>query len=389
MVQIFGTRNIPVEVISHQKDQAGRSKYAKWIKSPDPISSPEAFKSFLIDYCKKQKVKSVVIPSMDQWAYLLAQCELEKKGIAYSVVDTTDTLTLLLNKDQFNRYCEEKGFSIPKIFTISDYTAIPDASFPLVAKPNFRMSPSNKADKANLTNEINKYRLCKFNSKEELASFIESTPQIIKERLVLQEYISGNSDCMITYGVYCENGKIIGDFEGRKVRGYPHDYGDCMVGKQEEIPEFIKQESVELLKELNYSGIAEVEYKIDSKKGSCHLIEINPRSWSWVGITQYTKHNLPLIAYQSKLGLPIQQNPDEVKGKEVYFRRRSYDRFNCIYRYKKSFPTWSMSIKDWKNSFKGKFVYDIEMAHQDYGQWIYTFLKNNFILYVNWFIRKK
>lgn len=389
MAQIFGKENIPVEVISDIKDQAGRSKYAKWVKSPNPISDPNGFKAFLITHCKSQKEKPVVIPSMDQWAYLLAQCELEQKNIAYTVVDDVETLTLLLNKDQFNSFCEEKKYSIPKLFSLNTFMDIPDDSFPLVAKPNFRMSPDDEGENESLSNEVNKYRLRKFKNKEELSVFIENTPPKIQQLLVLQEYISGISDTMITYGVYCENGEVLGSFEGRKVRGYPHDYGDCMVGKQEKVPDFIRNESHEILKAINYNGIAEVEYKIDSEKGTCHLIEINPRSWSWVGITQFTKFNLPLIAYQSKLGLEIGENPQEIKDIEVYFRRRTYDRFNCLYRYKRSYPKWNMTAKSWKNSFKGKFIYDIESSHKDYAQWIYTYLKNNFILYVNWFIRNR
>jgi D-aspartate ligase len=389
MTQIFGKEGIPVEVMADIKDQAGRSKYAKWIKSPNPINAPNAFKNFLTAHCKKHHIKPVIIPSMDQWAFLLAQCDLEKKGLAYTVVDTIETLSLVLNKDQFNNYCEEKKFSIPKIFSIAHFNTIPASSFPLIAKPNFRMSPDQEEAEESLSAAVNRYRLRKFLSKEELQLFIEKTPRRILDLLVLQEYISGNSDCMITYGVYCENGNVLGDFEGRKVRGYPHEYGDCMVGKQEKIPAFIKAESQQLLKAINYNGIAEVEYKIDSQKGSYHLIEINPRSWSWVGITQFTKHNLPLLAYQSKLGLTATENKQEVKDKEVLFRRRTYDRFNCLYRYKKTYPAWSMSKNAWKKSFEEKFVYDIEAAHKDYMQWIYTFLKNNLILYVNWFLRNK
>lgn len=391
MAQIFGVKNIGVIVMSNKKSHAGRSRYAKWVKSPCPLTSPKKFMDFLENFCRNEKDKPVVIPSMDQWAFLLAKCNLEKKNIAFSVVDDISTLSLLLNKDKFNYFCEEKQFSIPRIYELENHHNIPDEAFPVVAKPNFRMSPDkgNEEENSDLSAKVNRYRLRKFIDNAELKQFVHTTPAEILNLLVLQEYIAGNSDRMITYGVYCENGEILGDFEGRKVRGYPHDYGDCMVGKQEQTPEFIKKEAKTILKEINYNGIAEVEYKIDSEKGSCHLIEINPRSWSWVGITQFTKYNLPLLAYESKLGLPKSKNRDEVKSTEVYFRRKTYDRFNCLYRYKKTFPSWSMSAKEWKNSFKGKFVYDIEAANKDYGQWFYTFIKNNLVLYINWFIRNK
>lgn len=391
MAQIFGLENIETVIMSNKKSHAGRSKYAKWVKCPCPLSSPNKFIDFLENYCKKEKDKPVVVPSMDQWAFLLAKSNLEEKNLAYSVVDDISTLSLLLNKDQFNHFCEEKQFSIPRIFDLDNYQNIPDQVFPVVAKPNFRMSPDkgNEEENSDLSAKVNRYRLRKFIDSEELKKFIDTTAKEILNLLVLQEYIEGNSDCMITYGVYCKNGEILGSFEGRKVRGYPYDYGDCMVGKQETAPKFIQEEASKVLKAIEYNGIAEVEYKKDSLKGTYHLIEINPRSWSWVGVTQYTKYNLPLMAYRSKLGLKLEENPNEIKDKEVYFRRKTYDRFNCLYRYKKSFPKWSFSAKEWRESFENKFVYDIETAHKDYWQWIYTWAFNNLVLYINWFIRNK
>lgn len=389
MVQIFGKENIPVDVLSDVKDHAGRSKYANWIKTPNPIHAPENFKKFLIAYCKKEASKPVVIPSMDQWAYLLSQCNLEKNRLAHAVVDCPETLKILLNKDDFSNFCTKNGFSVPKKYEFQNVQNIPSESFPLVIKPNFRMNPSGTAEQSITSAELNKLRFVIIRNKLELDTFIQTHPHTILSELVLQEYISGFSDSMITYGVYAKNGEIIGAFEGRKVRGYPHEYGDCIVGKESDIPIQIKEEAKQLLRTLNYSGIAEIEYKQDSIKGSCHLIEVNPRSWSWIGITQFTEHNLPLIAYRDKLGLPQLPNSSRIEDQEIYFRRRSYDRFNCLYRYPKFFPAWAMSRSKWKKFFNGKFTYDIETANKDYAQWAYTYLKNNIILYTNWFLRNK
>lgn len=140
---------------------------------------------------------------------------------------------------------------------------------------------------------------------------------------------------------------------------------------------------------MNYSGIAEVEYKRDTVHKAFRLIEINPRSWSWVGITQFTAHNLPMLAYLSKTGQELPTSNPNQKQKKVVFKKAIPDRFNALYRYPKTFPKWQQSRKQLKTEFKEDFVMRAEFMHKDYWQWIYSWCFENAVLYINWFIRKK
>lgn len=386
MTQILGKSGIKCYVISYTKGAAGRSKYGVYVKSPDPLKNPEAFISFLENYCTTFSKAPVVIPSMDQWALVLSKCKVENK-----VVDHTANLELLLNKDQFYAFGEKEGYAVPKSFSLNAVNQIPSEAYPLVVKPNFRLEPGKNAEEIeDFSEEINKYRLKQFDTPQELKRFIsDEKNKNIVPHLILQEFVTGNSDCMFTYGIYAEEGKVLGDFQGRKVRGYPHGYGDCIVGERHDLPEKVVTEAKRLIEQLKYTGIAEVEYKKDEQTGIFKLIEINPRSWSWVGITQFTEHNLPILAYLSmtKQSLPS-KNPNNKEGK-VVFKKVIEDRFNSLYRYKKTYPAWSKNITTWKKEFSNSFVYKAEFSHSDYFQWVYSFLKINAILYIKWFILKR
>lgn len=92
-----------------------------------------------------------------------------------------------------------------------------------------------------------------------------------------------NPDERYTVGIYTDEDHCVkAVFTGRKVRRFPADIGDNIVGESCTVPETNIGNSIRIVEELQYSGIAEFEYKKDAVTGEYKLIEINPRSWSWI-----------------------------------------------------------------------------------------------------------
>ncbi|RZB29723.1 MAG: hypothetical protein SRB1_02003 [Desulfobacteraceae bacterium Eth-SRB1] len=172
---------------------------------------------------------------------------------------------------------------------------------------------------------------------------------------------------MFTIGIYANRrSEVLGFFTGRKVRGYPAEYGDCIVGENYKVPNDLIENTFRIVKELNYSGIAEFEYKQDGRTKEFKLIEINPRAWSWIGITPYCGVNLPLIAYKDMVGIkngPV--NPRNDESGSVKYVKIYQDFANCLFRYKRTFPAWNMSYAKWKESILAEKVIYAELHRKD------------------------
>src|SRR5690606_1760274 len=126
-----------------------------------------------------------------------------------------------------------------------------------------------------------------------------------------QQFIPGLSNQMFTVGVYADRGyELAGIFTGRKARGYPAEFGDCIVGESYPVPQGLIENVRRIVKDLRYEGIAEFEYKRHELTGGYYLIEINPRSWSWVGITPACGVSLPWLAYTDLLGIHYEGRRD-------------------------------------------------------------------------------
>jgi predicted ATP-grasp superfamily ATP-dependent carboligase len=60
-----------------------------------------------------------------------------------------------------------------------------------------------------------------------------------------------------------------------------------------------------MLRELDFHGIAQVEWKRDPRNGALKLIEVNPRLWQWHGLTGECGAGVTEIAYWDLIGAEL------------------------------------------------------------------------------------
>lgn len=341
------------------------SRYAsKFIKCEDPRYNEKVFVDQLYEYCKQQDYKPVLFPTNDEWALAVSRQRDRLETVAHVCSSNSKSVELILNKDKFYEIGNKANYMTPYTWENDKLCDITSNTFPVVAKAKFKSIPDGDSEELNKSLEEN--RLVVLNSRKELNEYVDSNQELLPY-LVFQEYVRGNSDAMYTVGIYADrDNKIRALFTGRKVRGYPAEFGDNIVGESCNVPEDLIENVQKIVNELSYSGIAEFEYKKDEVSGEYKLIEINPRSWSWIGISPHCGVNIPLIAYKDLTNLDtttttLIQNEEKVRYIKVF-----QDFVNCLFRYKKSFPEWAMNLREWNQDLKfTKNVY-AELYRKDY-----------------------
>lgn len=350
IIQALGKEGIECIAMDSDRSIGTYSKYAKYIKCPDPTNNEKEFVEFLYSFCANEKEKPILFPTNDHWAAAISKNKNKLFEVSIPCVAEWDTVKILLEKEKFYELGEWKGYLTPKTWTIRSIDTIETHSFPIVAKPEFRRMSSDN-DQTELLSNMDRLRLVKLADKRELEEFIKREDKYV-DFLLFQEYISGLSDQMYTVGVYAnEESDVLGLFSGKKVRGYPADIGDCIIGESIIIPKEIEELTRKITKEINYKGIAEFEFKLDVDTNKFRLIEINPRSWSWIGITSSVNINLALIAYNDLSGKRISREISKQRNNVAYVKILE-DLPNVLFRYKKTHPDWSMSYRDWRKSLK-------------------------------------
>lgn len=348
------------------------SKFSNYVKCPDPLTNESDFITFLWKYCKKEKYKPVLFPTNDEWAMAISRHKDKLSAVSIPCVCDYELINIILYKNRFYELGNRKKYLTPITWKWNEVNSI--NKFPVIAKPNYRAISGNDSQlKKHKKFAKSKLRLKVLYNKDELFSYIK-TNSTLKNHFIFQEYIRGDSDRMFTVGVYAsKESNALGVFTGRKVRGYPAEYGDCIVGENHSVPDYVIENTLNIIRDLGYTGIAEFEYKKDQITDQFYLIEINPRAWSWIGITPYCGVNLPLIAYQDMLGLPQQQSLQRnLTNGEIKYVKIYQDFFNCLIRYRFSFPKWKMSYKQWASSLSSCKLVKAECHLKDYRIMLYS-----------------
>jgi len=130
---------------------------------------------------------------------------------------------------------------------------------------------------------------------------------------IVQEYIVGPGAGY--YGLY-DNGKCVGYFMHQRIHEFPITGGASTLAKSVFDTE-LKILGDKLLRNMNWHGVAMVEFKKDMKDGKFKLMEINPKFWGSFELSHKSGINFAYLNYLVAMQLQV---PESKYENNVYFR---------------------------------------------------------------------
>lgn len=286
----LGEAGIPVYLVDKNNCLALYSKYCtKFFRCPDFKS--DDFIEFLMWLGEKENLHGwLLLPSNDHAVYNLAKNKEKLEQIFKLITPSLDIIEQIYNKENLLKNAAISQTSFPASWFPQSYDEkLPDIiGFPLLVKGkfglNFYKSTGKKAFLVNNKNELK-------------TLFVDLQAKLSAHELFVQELIPLNEhNKTLSFTAFCINGKIKSFWMGVKLREHPVQFGTATFA------ESLREESVliharKLLEQLNYTGICEVEFLQDPRDGLFKLIEINARTWLWVGLAKACGVNFALMAY--------------------------------------------------------------------------------------------
>jgi len=170
-----------------------------------------------------------------------------------------DSFKLSRNKDELNLFCENNMIPCPKLYSKVHY------NFPLIIKPiNGSGSEGIKFVKSNNGFNINEVNF---------------------ENYFIQELLDNSRD--IIAGFYlCKDGDVLSFYNHTRIRTFPKKGGVSVYSKSgEDIG--VKCAGEKIIKNLNWSGLIMIEFLKDNVSNEFKLIEINPRLWGSILLSEF------------------------------------------------------------------------------------------------------
>ena len=301
IVRSLGRAGIPVIACDHRPGALGLvSRYARAELLPDAATEPERFVDALIDLGTRLPAAGVLFATHDEALAAIGPRESEVGAGFIRPWSRWDRMRDALAKDAQQAAAARIGFPVPRTMTPEDEGDLEvvarELRFPVVLKP---------ADATGFRREFRR-QVLEASDAGELAT---QWRRCAVYRPSVSEVIPGDDDALWTLGSYRDaTGRPLASFTGRKLRQWPPRFGTARAAEARWDPG-LAERCHALLDELGFHGISQVEVKRDARDGRDYLIEVNPRSWLWIGLATACGVNIPAACYADAVGGPAPLPP--------------------------------------------------------------------------------
>jgi predicted ATP-grasp superfamily ATP-dependent carboligase len=272
------------------------SRLAAGMLCPDPLDDEEAFVLFLEELGERLPQKAVVFPTHDEYIWPLSR-HADRLSPWYLIPFARwPVMERLYDKRAQLEAAARAGCAIPRTVYLEsedDLGRVDDIEYPGILKPVDSLAFRRRF----FTNVL---------AVEGPGHVRRIWPQIADlGGMVLQERVPGADDQLFTVGSYLDReSRPLAVFTGHKLRQHPRGAGSCTLGVSR-WDEALARSAVDLLQELKYWGVSQVEYKRDPRDGRFRLMEINARHWLWHSLAAVSGVNLSYVAYRDAIGTPF------------------------------------------------------------------------------------
>jgi len=321
----LGKAGIPVLGLDRETGGLGqRSRHLTALAlCPDVQDGGRAFVDFLLEIGPHFRQRPVLFPTNDDWVFAVARHKEELEPyyrVPFSGAAVIDTA---LNKTALYQVAERMGIAIPESWYMDTLSLedLASGSHPEVVALAARV-PYPVILKPEESRAFYEAFQAKVFVVQDEAAFLERVQAAAQQglRLVAQQIIHTPPGGFYSVCSYLDaRSTPLGVFVGRKLEQFPPDFGTSCLADARFVPE-IAERGVQVLQALGFHGISEIEFVQDPVSGEHLLLDVNTRSWKWIGLPIASGVNLPLLAYSDAVGEPFSA-PQQLDGVRWTFLR--------------------------------------------------------------------
>jgi predicted ATP-grasp superfamily ATP-dependent carboligase len=322
----FGRKRIRVVLITNDHPLPKLSKHIQQSFVWPGALSPEAGEWLAAFGAEHGFQNWLLIPCADAEVRCVAQ-NLVRLRTVFKVVSTGwSDLQKVCDKQLLATTAAAASISFPKNYRIcsADDAARIDVQFPVVLKPAMRME----------RNAFTSSKAWRADSRDELVKLYREAALLVgRDEVVVQELIPGGGETQFSYAALWHANAPVVEMSARRTRQYPIEFGHTSTFVEVVDNDVVKLAGRKLLSSIGFEGLVEVEFKFDARDRSYKVLDVNPRTWSWLSLCGDSGPDLALLMWDIALGKPVDPLPaqaghawvhlskDIIVGVQLFFRR--------------------------------------------------------------------
>jgi len=291
----LGRQGVPVAVL-RKSDQllASFSRYVgrffTWPRCDGDVN--EGYLKYLLELAENHDLKGwFLFPTDDDMVKFVARHRDQLSEHFLLATPSWEELQWACDKRLLHDLADRLEIHHPQTFYPKSRAELQElaCTFPVIIKPALHDSinsrPGQQPTQASAKGKTSKLTVDKawrVDDRESLlAEYDRACTQIPAELIMIQELVPGWGDAQYSYAALCRRGEPVAALTARRLRQYPMDFGRMSTYVETIDEPEVARISKKLLRELDYTGLVEVEFKWDHRDGKFKLLDVNPRIWGW------------------------------------------------------------------------------------------------------------
>ncbi len=292
----LGAHGIPTWVLDadRSKSIAQFSRYTTRF-----IETKEAITEVLLAEGRRHSLNGwVIFPVVDEYVEILSANH-ESLSSIYRVTTPLPEITkFALDKRLTYSRANELGIAAPWT-SVGNSLAELEADgipYPIILKPavNHHFFPQTNI------------KALPIDSPAELESgFARMSQYIPASEILVQERIPGGGESQFSYCAVCKDGHVYASLVAQRSRQYPVDFGNASTFVETTNQPIVEEAGRRFLESIGLDGMAEVEFKFDSRDGRYKILDVNLRPWGWHALGKVAGIDFPYLLWRQAVGLPV------------------------------------------------------------------------------------
>ncbi len=293
----LGRRGVPVWFVT---DDHPIAKYSRFVARSLTWGGPDehSASAWLLELAHRH--------ALEGWT-LFAGGDAEVRFVAQNQAALADVFALTTPGWEMIRFASDKrltyqhaaklGVDYPWSFYPRDRDEVAAAAipFPVILKPTYRKG-RNAFTMAKAWRADDRVAL--------LSRYDEAAALVGGDAIVIQELIPGAGEAQFSYAAVWDNGLPVASLVARRTRQYPVDFGFTSTFVETVENAEVESAAIRFLAALRFRGLVEVEFKYDCRDHRYKLLDVNPRAWTWIGLSEAAGVDLAFVQWRLSRGEP-------------------------------------------------------------------------------------
>ncbi|MGO9873988.1 MAG: ATP-grasp domain-containing protein [Acidimicrobiia bacterium] len=300
IVRSIGRHGVQVWVAQHDDRLAGFSRYAarrvRWSVSSDAEQTER-----LLRFADEHGLHGwVLFPTDDRVAAMISRNH-GVLGQCYRLTTSPwEQYSVAQDKRLTYARADALGIGVPATWYTESLEEVADLDleYPVILKP-----ASGEID-----NPLTQVKAWRVDDRASLLTrYAEAASFLRRGHVMIQEMVPGGGECQLAFAAACRDGDARTFVSARRTRQMPMDFGRSSTFVETiDDPEVIDQ-GMRLVADLRLTGLVEVEFKRDPRRGRLKVLDVNARSWGWHSLGPPAGADFSYVAWQLAIGEQVER----------------------------------------------------------------------------------